>query len=108
MLDKNGILVIDVPNEYNILQVTVKNYTIYLNGGLLMHLNYFHLLNNIFSETGYEMFHCESSFPLEMFLLFGENYVSDPKVGKEIHNKRVNFEMNLVKAAFKNIIRFVP
>ena len=30
-------------------------------------------------------------------LLFGDNYVSDPKVGKICHRKRVAFETNLRK-----------
>ena len=39
----------------------------------------------------------EASFPLEMFLLFGENYVKDPATGKTCHKKRVAFEQNLRK-----------
>ena len=39
----------------------------------------------------------EASFPLEMFLLFNDCYVGDSAVGKQIHQKRVNFEMNLRK-----------
>ena len=39
----------------------------------------------------------ESSFPLEMFLLFGENYVKDGKLGAQCHKKRVLFEENLRK-----------
>ena len=27
-----------------------------------------------------------------MFLLFGDQYVGNPKIGRECHNKRVNFE----------------
>jgi hypothetical protein len=30
-----------------------------------------------------------------MFLLFNDCYVGDGDLGKEIHKKRVNFEMNL-------------
>ena len=32
---------------------------------------------------------------MEMFLLFGENYVKDGTLGKACHKKRVAFEANL-------------
>ena len=102
LLLKNGAIVIDVPNEYNVLQVAGQKLHNLPEWWIAppRHLNYFSLqsLENILSETGFEVFHYESSFPLEMFLLFGENYVSDQNIGKKIHNSRVNFEMNLVKS----------
>ena len=44
---------------------------------------------------GYEVKISESSFPLELFLLFGDNYVKDLKLGSLCHKKRVAFEQNL-------------
>ena len=48
---------------------------------------------------------CESSFPLEMFLLFGDNYVKDGKLGSSCHKKRVAFEENLRKLGKKNTLK---
>ena len=48
----------------------------------------------------------EASFPLEMFLLFGENYVKDPATGKTCHKKRVAFEQNLRKQDYQLLFRY--
>ena len=45
------------------------------------------------------------SFPLEMFLLFGDNYVKDGKLGSACHKKRVAFEENLRKLGKKNTLK---
>ena len=36
------------------------------------------------------------AFPLELFLLMGENYVNDSSLGKNIHKMRCNFEKNMI------------
>ena len=61
------------------------------------HLNYFSkdTLVNLLEGTGYSVQLAEASFPLEMFLLFGDNYVKDGSIGSVCHKKRVAFEQNL-------------
>ncbi|MEK7413646.1 MAG: class I SAM-dependent methyltransferase, partial [Planctomycetota bacterium] len=61
------------------------------------HLNYFSAstLSNTLSGTGYAVRHVEAAFPLEMFLLMGDNYVGDNKLGRACHERRMAFEMNL-------------
>jgi hypothetical protein len=61
------------------------------------HLNYFSKdsLVNLLEGTGYTVKISEASFPLEMFLLFGDCYVNNSELGKECHKKRVAFEINL-------------
>ena len=63
------------------------------------HLNYFSKdsLVNLLESLGFKIEICEASFPLEMFLLFGDNYVKDGDLGSSCHKKRVNFEQNLRK-----------
>ena len=39
-----------------------------------------------------------------MFLLFGDNYVSNKILGKECHKKRVNFEQNLLRDKNEKIL----
>ena len=40
-----------------------------------------------------------------MFLLFGDNYVKNGKLGKECHKKRVAFENNLRKIGKTDVLR---
>jgi 2-polyprenyl-3-methyl-5-hydroxy-6-metoxy-1,4-benzoquinol methylase len=101
ILKKDGILVIDVPNEFNQFQTSGRD-THNLNDWWIAppnHLNYFSKdsLVNLLQKLDFEVKISEASFPLEMFLLFGENYVKDPETGKICHQKRVAFEQNLRK-----------
>ena len=99
VLKANGILVIDVPNEFNSLQVAgrllhdLPEWWVAPPG----HLNYFsrETLTNLLDGTGFKVEIAEASFPLEIFLLFGDCYVGDPVLGKQVHKKRVAFELNM-------------
>ena len=101
ILEDKGLLIIRVPNEFNKLQ-TIANKEYNLKSWWVsapQHINYFtvpHLVNLI-SNSGYEVFLKESTFPLEMFILFGEQYVGNPALGKIIHEKRVLFEKTVRK-----------
>ena len=96
LLKPGGLLVVDVPNEFNDFQVAAnKEYK--LKEWWICppnHINYFSAssLRTLLEACGYQIMHIESSFPLEMFLLMGEVYIGNQKKGKDCHNKRVNFE----------------
>lgn len=101
ILKPDGILAIDVPNEFNDFQIAGRD-AHGLNDWWIAppnHLNYFSKdsLVNFLENLGFSVKISESSFPLEMFLLFGENYVKDGKLGSHCHKKRVQFEENLRK-----------
>jgi SAM-dependent methyltransferase len=96
LLNDNGILVIDVPNDFNTFQ-EVANLEYDLDQWWVVapnHINYFSpdSLKSLLNDCGYDVFEYESAFPLDMFLLFGDQYVGNPEIGKQCHNKRVNFE----------------
>jgi SAM-dependent methyltransferase len=101
LLNANGLLIIEVPNEFNDFQTTaVKEH------GLAewwvcppAHLNYFSnsSLTGLLDKCGYDVLHTEGSFPMELFLLMGDVYVGDPDLGKQCHNKRALFEEVLRK-----------
>lgn len=100
LVDK-GYLVIDVPNEFNLLQ-TIGNEMYDLNEWWICppnHINYFDLasLTHMLSDLDFEICHYYASFPLEMFLLMGDKYVGNGILGKTVHEKRVLFEENLIK-----------
>lgn len=101
LIKKNGILIIDVPNEYNTFQ-TIANKEYNLNEWWIdapKHINYFNSdsLEKILNDSGFDVIKKESSFPMEMFLLFGDVYVGNNKLGSECHKKRVNFEKLMIK-----------
>jgi len=101
LLEDEGLLVIRVPNEFNKLQI-IANQEYNLGQWWVsapQHINYFTInhLEKLITNCGYQVILKESTFPLEMFILFGEQYVGNPEIGKSIHKKRVLFEKTLKK-----------
>lgn len=109
ILKKGGILAIDVPNEFNEFQLAGRDVHKLNNWWVAPpnHLNYFSKdsLVNLLKKLNFEVKICQSSFPLEMFLIFGDNYVKDQKLGSICHKKRVAFEKNLIENGKKNILK---
>ncbi len=109
ILKKGGILLIDVPNEFNDFQIAGRDVNNLEDWWICPpnHLNYFSKssLEKFLKELKLNVKICESSFPLEIFLLFGENYVKDSKIGAMCHKRRVSFEKNLRKLGKKETLK---
>lgn len=108
-LKPGGVLVVAVPNDFNDFQLCATEVL-----GLPQwwvappaHLCYFDQdsLSSILNSVGLKVARTECSFPIEMFLLFGENYISNPELGRDAHVKRMKFEMALVKTGRTNVLR---
>lgn len=105
VLKPGGVLVIEVPNEFNAFQVCGQR-THDLKEWWFAppaHLNYFSgdTLKTLLNGLDYDVRYTESSFPLEMFLVFGDNYVGDRALGRQCHERRMAFEMNMRKHGFE-------
>jgi 2-polyprenyl-3-methyl-5-hydroxy-6-metoxy-1,4-benzoquinol methylase len=101
VLKPDGLLVIDVPNEFNAFQ-TIANEEHGLGEWWVCppnHINYFNAesLPRFMQACDYQPVKTKSSFPLEMFLLMGDVYVGDGELGSACHRKRVLFEKTLRK-----------
>lgn len=101
ILKPGGLLIVEVPNEFNDFQTAAQKLHDLPEWWVAPpgHLNYFSKdsLQALLEGLQYKTCIAESSFPLEMFLLFGDNYVSNPDLGRICHKKRVAFEANLRK-----------
>ena len=109
MLNPEGLICIVSPNEFNPLQEAFVN-----NGESEKwwvappeHINYFNFLSikQLLINHGFTIVEQTSTFPLELFLLMGDNYIGNDTVGKMIHSKRVAFEMNLYINGYEHIRR---
>ena len=107
LLKRGGMIVVEVPNDFNPLQKVVqkvlgkKEYWITLssdskNSGNIDHINYFDFstISDVLTRTGFKIILKESTFPLELFLLMGHDYIKNPKIGKKKHLERIQFEKN--------------
>ena len=97
----DGLLVVDVPNDFNLFQ-EIANQEYNLGQWWVVspnHINYFSpdSLKKLLIGCGFEIVDYEAAFPLDLFLLFGDQYIGDRSLGSLCHNKRVNFERLMLK-----------
>lgn len=108
LLKPNGVICIEVPNDFNKLQNIVlkklKKSPYWIDRE---HINYFSFdsLTTLLKKTGFQSYYAESTFPLEMFILFGSNYLNNEKIGQKIHSMRMNFEMILSSSNYNSLKR---
>ncbi len=97
LLLSNGLLYIEVPNDFNPLQQIV--YSKIKNNWWIVkdHINYFTpiTLRKLLEQIGFNVLHLGVSFPLEFFILMGDDYITDSNLGRPSHLRRINFEKNL-------------
>ncbi len=110
LLNKDGSILITVPNDYS----TLQNFA--LECGAIDsehwflppdHLYYFNASNIVtFVENiGYKVVDMFSSFPVDFFLFHpGSNYSKDKKNGKAAHFARVKLDLLMAESGIKNIL----
>ena len=98
ILDLNGILVVDVPNDFSALQqnLLTKNY---IDREFWVsppdHLSYFNKdgLTNLADASGWQIENFLSSFPIDLDLFnHNTNYIQNPDLGKSSHLRRIEIE----------------
>lgn len=94
-----GVLCIRVPNDFTELQFYAEkklNKTLWWVA-IPDHLNYFNIesLQKLIESIGFEVLYTTADFPMELFLLMGDDYIENPEVGSLCHRKRVNFELSI-------------
>jgi 2-polyprenyl-3-methyl-5-hydroxy-6-metoxy-1,4-benzoquinol methylase len=99
LLKKGGLLIVRVPNDFSEFQLAAKNHLKKKEWWVVApdHINYFNFasLNSVFTRNGFEVVYSQGDFPMEMFLLMGDDYLKDPKVGNDCHQRRISFELGL-------------
>ena len=97
ILKKKGLIFLSAANDFNIFQ--------YMSLKKLKkpwwivppeHINYFRVndINKIFDKKKFKLKYLNTTFPIEMFLLMGDNYVEKKQTGKLSHFRRASFEKN--------------
>jgi SAM-dependent methyltransferase len=101
-LNPGGMVCLVVPNDFNPFQLVLRDHLGFNPWWVAPphHINYFDFksLASLVERCGFEVVHQESTFPIDMFLLMGDNYVGNDKVGRECHTKRMNFEKTMISA----------
>ena len=102
-----GVICIIVPNDFNPLQSAI------VDGFKLRkwwvvpphHLNYFShsSLFKLVEKIGFQVLNLSSTFPIELFLAMGDNYIDNEELGSFCHQKRVTMEKLLFNSEFKDL-----
>lgn len=101
VLKPDGLICIIAPNDYNPLQNILKNNLRYDPWWVAppQHLNFFDFksIKKLLERLDFEIVESTTSFPMEFFLLSGDNYVGNDELGRKCHQKRKIFEANMYK-----------
>ena len=101
LLDPGGLIALMVPNDYSPFQSALRDACGVAPWWVAPphHVNYFDVasIQRLLAER-FEVVHVETSFPIDLFLLMGDNYIGDDELGRACHAKRKAFEMNLARA----------
>ena len=109
MVDSGGIVCVGVPNDFSPLQIAARGALHTGNWWVAPphHLNYFDFdsLAALMTRLGLKIAERTTSFPMEAFLMMGENYTSDPALGRACHNKRKRFDFAFEAAGLRETRR---
>lgn len=102
VLDPGGLICVNVPNEFTPIQQAGR-----LRVGAAQwwvapphHINYFDFasLSALVERYGLHVVEKTTSFPMELFLLMGDNYIGNHTQGRICHGKRKSFDLALEAA----------
>lgn len=100
LITPDGLLMLIVPNDFNPFQLILRDHVGMEPWWVAPphHLNYFspESLCKLVERLGFELVHMETTFPIDMFLLMGKNYVGNENLGREVHGLRKVFDQNLL------------
>lgn len=106
LLNPGGLLFVNVANDFSPFQKILRR-SGYPPWWFVPpeHLNYFSVdsLRQLLTKAGFVEQHVMSSFPIDMFLLMGDNYIADGSVGKACHNRRKQFEFALINQGYGDL-----
>jgi 2-polyprenyl-3-methyl-5-hydroxy-6-metoxy-1,4-benzoquinol methylase len=102
LLKPDGLLCVSVPNDFSPIQGAVVDALEKPAWWVVPdhHLNYFDFdsLERLLVKTDLNVVEKTTNFPMELFLLMGQDYTKDPALGRAMHQWRKNLDINLAKA----------
>lgn len=101
LIKTDGLLTLVVPNDFNPLQIILRDQLGFKPWWVAPphHLNYFthESLKELVKLAGFEILQVDSTFPIDIFLMMGKNYIGNDSLGREMHQLRKSFDLNLLK-----------
>ncbi|MFO7772811.1 MAG: class I SAM-dependent methyltransferase [Dehalococcoidia bacterium] len=109
LLAEEGLICVVVPNDYSPFQHALRTACGYQPWWVAPphHINYFDFdsLARLVEKTGFEVVLSEATFPIDIFLLMGDNYVGNDALGRQCHAKRKLLDARLTAAGLSAVKR---
>ena len=109
ILRPGGVICVNVPNDFSPLQIASAATRGTGEWWIAPphHLNYFDFatLANLLERLRFRIAEKTTSFPMEAFVLMGDDYTKDPVLGRASHNRRKKFDMALEEAGLSKVRR---
>ncbi len=100
ILSPGGLFFLLSPNDYNPFQQILKNNMGFKPWWVVpeQHINYFDFdsAKKLLKRTGFIPLEVTTTYPMELFLLSGDNYIGNREIGRKCHQKRKIFELKLL------------
>jgi len=94
-----ALICVRVPNDFNALQRAASEKLKRAPWWVAIpdHVNYFDFesLKVLLAREGFTVESAQADFPMELFLLMGEDYLTDASLGGSCHRRRQSFELAL-------------
>lgn len=109
LLKPHGLLCVVAPNDYNPLQNMLREQLGFKPWWVSppVHINYFTFdsLERLVRSLGFQVLLKTATFPMELFLLMGENYVGNNALGRDCHGRRKKLELSLHSGGLNGLKR---
>lgn len=109
LLKEGGLVCIESPNDFNPLQDVLTDYHGKSSYWVAYpdHINYFtpQSLRALLGGCGFEVVDQVGTFPMELFLLMGDDYIGDDAVGRRCHEKRMSLEIAMDQGNLRDFRR---
>ena len=109
ILNPGGLVCVVVPNDYNPFQVALRNQRDFMPWWVAPphHINYFdaNSITHVVEKAGFETLLKEATFPMDLFLMMGDNYIGNDLLGRQCHGKRKLFETTMAEAGLNSLKR---
>ncbi len=102
LLDPGGLICVNVPNDFSPFQIAGRKEVGAGPWWLVPphHLNYFDFesATRFLEKLGFKVVDRTTSFPMELFLMMGEDYIGKDEIGRACHGRRKRFDLSLEAA----------
>jgi 2-polyprenyl-3-methyl-5-hydroxy-6-metoxy-1,4-benzoquinol methylase len=109
LLIERGVLCIRVPNDFSPLQKAANPLAERQRWWIAVpdHINYFDFgsLSELLAAAGFDTLYAQGDFPMELFILMGDDYSASSEVGRSNHRKRRSFELAVPDELRRDIYR---